>query len=182
MADEELYATKGYLDPIRSGHHNLKESDFETPTLSVGGNTAQIGDIVTMDGETWPAVDLCQAGENPYGVIVDLFDRQDITNFTVDTAITDGTKVKVVKIRRGIGIVVAMKLAPGAVAHIPGDRAVAAAAGEILKSVAGLSTSNTYTDAAVNAEIDRLEQGYIGKFADSLTGHATDAKVTLVEI
>lgn len=189
MADQELFGDKGYLSPIISGHENIKESDIDTRTLSVSADTAQIGDIVTQDAETWPAVDLCQAGESPLGMIIKLTDNEDMPTYTTpDTALTDGLRVQVLLFKRSIGATIALKLAAGAVAHVDGDKVVAAAAGEVLKSVStlALSTGDTYTDAAVNAavnaEAERLEQGYIGKFRDNFTGDGSDAKVTLVEV
>lgn len=180
MADEELFGTKGYLSPIVSGHNNIKESDIETRTLSVGANTAQIGDIVTQASETWPAVDLCQAGEKPLGMIIRLTDNEDMPTYTtIDTALTDGLRVEVLLFKRSIGCTVALKLALGAIAHVDGDRVVAAAAGEVLKTVANFGAG--YVEAAVNLEATRLEKA-IGVFRDSFTGHAGDAKVTLVEV
>lgn len=192
MANESLYATKGYLDLIVSGAGLLRSDDVEVLTLSVGGNTAKVGHLLTGTGETYPAVDLCGAGERPSHVLWkphESFLRTSST-WTIDTAITDGAKVYAIKLSRKIGIVIAMFLAAGAVAHVPGDLVMPTAAGEVLlydrASAFSAGTPGSPSNAEIIAEADAITdftklQGW-GTFRDSLTGDGTYNKVTLVAI
>ena len=51
MADQTLWGTYKLNDPIIKGRENLSPSDYEEVRLSVGGNTAVVGDFVTYRGE-----------------------------------------------------------------------------------------------------------------------------------
>jgi hypothetical protein len=53
MADETIGATHGIRRIIQSGSEHLTSSNFDLVKLSVGGNTAKAGHIVTVNGETY---------------------------------------------------------------------------------------------------------------------------------
>lgn len=188
MADEELLADKGYLTCVRAG--KIKAEDIEIVKLSVGSKAAQIGDVLTHVGESYKNVDLCGAGEEVAGFLLDLHQRVDQADFTIDDTITDGLYVKMFKKRAGgSGVTLALKLENVAVAHVDGQKVYSRALGEVglayVASTFDASADGDPTDTEIKAESDKImaqTKGEVGRFRDAFTGDGTDAKVTLVEV
>ena len=128
MADQALKSGYGRSIIIIGGAEQLQDSDFEIVQLSVGGNTAKVGDAVTYASETAPAVDLLASGEKIAGIIVAPVLRPS-DSWDVDDALVDGTWVKILKPTGG-----RVKI----LARISGD-----SGGTALAAGVGISTINT---------------------------------------
>lgn len=177
MADETMGVTHGFRSIIRGGNvDQLRGNDFDVLTLSVGGNTAQVGDVVTIAGETYPACDLAvTTDEHAYGIITSPLFPDNMTNWTIDTAITDGELVNVIKLNRSLGVQVAVNLEAiaGPIAVLPGQKAV------IGTTNAGHVRLWAYTDAA--SETDTLEE-FVGTFDEIDAGSAADDHIVIIVI
>lgn len=96
MTDETIKGTKGWLDIYRGGLP-IRDIDLEIATLSVGGNTAQVGMGMTGQGETDPAVDIVVDGDESFrGILYNPVVRPSDT-WDIDDALTDGIEVKLLK-------------------------------------------------------------------------------------
>lgn len=170
MAEETMYGTKGLLSIILEGEETLHESDYEIRTLSVGSDTARIGDFVSEAGETSGYVDLAATGDGSFlGVITDVVYRPSDT-FTIDTALADGTKVRILKPTGG-----RVKIATNIAADVAGSALVAGQ--KMALATVGECKQFAYTDAAVAT--DTLLE-VVGNLAYGITIHASGADNTSV--
>lgn len=176
MADED-YADFGYLEVIRGGAvETLVPSDYDVLTLSVGGNTAQAGFIVTINGEVYPACDLAITGDlQAYAIILGPVFPDDIANYLMTSTIVDGTKVRVLKINhRTMGVLVAVFLetTAGPLAVVPGQPlTIGTEAGKVRKHVYGDADQATDTLAEK-----------VGTCAEADPGSAADDHIILMEV
>lgn len=177
MADETIVVTHGFRSIIRGGLRNLVPSDYDILTLSVGGNTAKAGHFVTINGETYPNCDLAVTTDRQvYGIILEPVFPDNITSYTLDTAITDGQLVRVLKVGFGrkLGVQVAcfLEATAGPLAVVPGDLIS-------LGTEAGKARLHVYTDAT--AATDSLEE-VIGVAAEADAGSAADDHILIIEV
>lgn len=167
MADETIGVTHGARRIIQKGSELLTSSHFDVLTLSVGGNTAQAGHIVTINGETYPACDLGVTSDLvPYAVILGPVFPENVTDYDIDTAITDGELVHVLKVPvpRGVTFLAFLKAVAGPIALVPPFIVgMSSEAGKVMKFV--------YGDAA--AGTDTLESA-VGRIATLTAGSAAD--------
>jgi hypothetical protein len=177
MVDETIYATKGALNVICGGNvHELTEQDYDTVQLSVGTNTALAGYIVTRTGETSPAVDLAITTDlDPYGIILYPMYPDNIADYDIDTLITDGEWVKILKIGTGKKIKVWAYLGnlAGPVAVTVGQKC------SLATNLAGGVQGWAYTDAA--AATDTLHE-QVGVILEADAGNATEQRVIKIEL
>ena len=170
-----MNGTHGFLRIIRGGAlERLTDSDYAIVTLSVGGDTAKAGHVVTMTGETEPNVDLAITTDNQvYGVILEPVFPDNIAAYDIDKVITDGEKVRVLKVGFGrrLGVQVAMISDASQGAVLPGDQI-------ILGANAGQVQKWAYLDAA--SETDTLEE-FVGISAQTLADDA-NTKILIVEV
>jgi len=103
MADEAFETGVG-LGVVRGGSEQLRDSDFEIVTLSVGSNTAKVGMAVTSTGETDPAVDIMGGAEIFRGLIIEPVIRPS-DSWSPNDALVDGTEVKILKRTGGRALV-----------------------------------------------------------------------------
>lgn len=170
MAEETLYGTYGKLSIIFEGAENISESDYEYRILSVGSDTARIGDIVSENGETSGYVDLATTGDGSFlGVIAEPKNRPSDSWQPYDV-IPDGTKVKILKPTGGRVKIMVNLAADVAGTTLKGGQAL------VLATV-GEAKAYAYTDAAVAT--DTLLE-YVGKLAYEKTLHASGADDTSV--
>jgi hypothetical protein len=121
MADDQTLGKGsfgfGLMDPIIKGRENLTDADFEIVRLSIGTDTALVGDFVTYRGQitagtpaTHRDVNLAslvnadtQATNAPWGWCGQIIEPWPIPNpvsgvtWDPDTALIDGTFVKILK-------------------------------------------------------------------------------------
>ena len=170
-----MNGTHGFRTIIRGGAiDRLRPSDYATLTLSVGGNSALAGHIVTIKGETYPACDLAITTDNMvFGVIIEPLFPDNMTNYDIDTVITDGELVKVLKVGFGrrLGVQVAMISDASQGAVLEGDQI-------IIGATAGQVQLWAYADAA--SETDTLEE-FVGISAQTLADDA-NTKIMIVEV
>lgn len=178
MADETMNGTHGFRDIIRGGAvERLLPSDYDILTLSVGGNTAKAGHIVTIAGETYPACDLAiTTDEHAYGIILAPVYPDNITNYDIDTAITDGELVRVLKVgygrKLGVQVAVFLEATAGPLAVVPGTKVV-------IGTEAGKVRKYVYGDAA--SETDTLEE-LVGTAAEADAGSAADDHILIIDV
>lgn len=160
MATEDM-DDYGFQRIIRSvgAIKRIKDSDYDIVTLSVGSKVARAGHIITTANEVYPAVDQAVTGdEYAYGIILEPLYPDDESNYTIDSTITDGVKVRVLKIgagyRRGIQVAVFSEASQGAV--VKGQQMV-------IGTSAGQVALWAYSDGS--SETDTLEEicGYAGQ-------------------
>lgn len=179
MADEAMLADHGFRTIIRGGNiDQLRPNDFDVLTLSVGGNSALVGDVVTIQGETYPNCDLAITTDNhAYGIITSPLFPDNMTNWTIDVVITDGELVNVIRLNRKLGVQVAVNLEAlddsGAVPVEPGDHIVIGA------SNAGHVRKWKYT--ASTSELDSLEE-FVGTCDDTDGGSTADDHIIIIVI
>ena len=171
-----MKADLGFVSVIRKG--TPRPEDLDILTLSVGGNTAKAGHIVTINGETYPACDLAITTDTEaYGIILEPVYPDNISDYDLDTAITDGELVRVLKLKpggtgRGLQVAVFLEAAAGPIALVPGDQvAIGTEAGKARKFV--------YTNAT---EATDAPTEVIGVAAQAHAGHATDDKILIIEV
>ena len=176
MADQTMKADLGFLSVIRKGVP--RPEDLDILTLSVGGNTAKAGHVVTINGETYPNCDLAITTDTEaYGIILEPVYPDNISNYDLDTAITDGELVRVLKVypggsSRGIQVAVFLEAKAGPVALVPGDQvAIGTEAGKVRKFLYTNATEATDTQTEV-----------IGKAAQAHAGDATNDKILIIEV
>ena len=173
-----MKATRGYASILRSPRSEINDIHFATVKLSVGGDTATAGRVLTRDGETQAStneaqlVDLCAAGERPFGILIEPIIRP-AENWDLDDALADGTLVRMLKCPIPHGVTVALFLdgQAGPIAVVLDDRVCPGAVGGIQP------LSAYYTDAAYLTDTVALHIGYADE-ADA--GHATEDRVVLV--
>lgn len=173
MADEFLLADEGFLSVVRAGSENLKDSDFEVVTLSVGSDIALVGEFVTHASETAPNVDLAVTSDASFvGVIVRPL-LVPSSSWDIDTALIDGTDVVVLKPTGGrCTIAVYREPTAGPVAVVKGDIAVLGTADK------GMVRKFIYADAT--AATDSFVE-VVGKFAEAHAGHASENRIVLLD-
>jgi len=105
LADETLYATKGYLSVIRWVDPSINLASYIVQrTLSVGGDTAKAGDVMSADGETIGLVDI--AAESDVGIAgILLGPTSPGDNYDLDDTIPDGSTVDILRPTGGRTIV-----------------------------------------------------------------------------
>lgn len=172
MASETMYGTHGFLDIIRKGRHLLTPDNFETCILSVGGDTAKAGMIMTQKGESENYVDQAGTGDNPYGILCRPSRPAD--TYDLDDAIVDATEVLILKLPLPPGVEVAVFYE-----HKAGPVAVEDGYPAALGSAAsGMVCLWAYTDAA--AATDTLVEK-VGTFAQVHAGHATEERIVCIK-
>jgi len=105
MGDETLYATKGYLSIVRWCDPSINLASYIVQrTLSVGGDTAKAGDVMSSDGETIGLVDVAgEADVQIAGILMGPNRPGD--NYDLDDVIVDGTTVDILRPTGGRTIV-----------------------------------------------------------------------------
>ena len=105
MANETLYADNGYLSIVRWVDPSIKlDAYIIQRTLSVGGDTAVAGDVMSADGETIGLVDV--AAESDLGIAGILMGpTRPGDNYDLDDVIVDGSTVDILRPTGGRTIV-----------------------------------------------------------------------------
>jgi hypothetical protein len=168
MGNETLYATKGYLSIIRWVDPSINiDAYIEQRVLSVGGNTAVAGDVMTVAGETQGYVDICAESDTGFlGINAGLTVPPD--NYDLDDAQTDGETVNILRPTGGRTIVALIcDSSGGPVAWEEGDYAR-------VGSTAGHVESWIYNDTNMSTDTFAL---VVGKLAQVYAGHTSDDKV-----
>jgi hypothetical protein len=168
MANETLYATKGYLSVIRWIDPSINiDSYIVQRTLSVGGNTAVPGDFMTGAGETQGLVDICAEGDTGFlGVMLN--ETIIPADYDIDEAADDGLTVDILRPTGGRTIIaVICDSSGGPVAWEEGDYAR-------IGSAAGHVESWIYNDTNMSTDSFAL---VVGKLAEVYAGHTSDDKV-----
>lgn len=169
MADETLYADLGQLEVIAEAPRGIPANAIVSRTLSVGGNTATAGMVATGHGETYPAIDLAITTDvHADYVILKPVTPSNMTNYTLDSTITDAEDVWCLDLNKckGLDIEVYLRLeaAAGPIAiEIGDDIAIGTEAGKVRKFVYADAT------AATDSFIER-----VGKALEVDAGSATD--------
>ena len=105
MGDETLYATKGYLSVIRWVDPSINLASYIVQrTLSVGGDTAKAGDVMSADGETIGLVDVADQGDVQIAGIL-LGPTSPGDTYDLDDVIVDGSTVDILRPTAGRTIV-----------------------------------------------------------------------------
>jgi len=192
MADETLWGTHKLWTPILNGL-NLTEDDFEEVRLSIGGNTALVGDLVTYIGQVTAATptthrdvklavavssdDQTAADPNGWcGQIIEPVIKPDPISgveWVPSTALIDGTMVRILK--RGARATTAMIYTDASDDVLPGNSlSVSATGGEIRKSVNAYTDTTPTVNELANALISQgLEHvGYADGVAEDSAGNA----------
>jgi hypothetical protein len=168
VADETLYATKGYTSVIRWCDPSISiESYIIQRTLSVGGNTAVAGDIMGGEGETQGLIDVAAEGDLGFiGILLGPVRPAD--TYDLDDTITDGVTVNVLRPTGGRTIVsVILDSTASAVDLEEGDWVrIGSTAGHVEKWV--------YTDTADSTDSFSI---VLGKAAETIANHSTDDRV-----
>ncbi len=103
--DETLFATKGYLSPIRWCEPGFDYNTFvEQRTLSVGSNTAVSGDFMSADGETKGLIDICAEADVGFAGQL-LWPTSPADGYDLDDAIDDAEIVDILRPTGGRTIV-----------------------------------------------------------------------------
>ena len=176
MADNTLYGTHGFLAVIQGGSSRLSPQDYDILTLSVGSNIAKAGMVVTIAGETYPNCDLAITTDvHAYGIILGPLYPENIADYDIDTAITDGEKVRVLKIggrKLGVKVAVILEATAGPVAVMPGvQMAIGTEAGTVRNFVYADATAAT--DSSVEI---------VGICATTSPGSTTDDLIIIMEV
>ena len=97
MGDETQYATKGYSSIIRWVDPKIKKDAYIVQrTLSVGGDTAVAGDVMSADAETIGLIDIAaEADVQIAGILLGPTSPGD--TYDLDDAIADGTTVDLLR-------------------------------------------------------------------------------------
>jgi hypothetical protein len=169
MGDETLYATKGYTNVIRWADPSLNIDAYTIQrTLSVGGNTAVAGDIMSGEGETQGLVDIAAEGDLGFiGILLGPVNPAD--NYDLDDAIDDGTTVNILRPTGGRTIVsVILDSTATTTSDLEeGDWVrIGSTAGHVEKWV--------YTDAADSTDSFSI---VLGKAAEVIGNHTADDRV-----
>ena len=170
MANESLYATKGYTDVIRWVDPEINIDAYTVQrVLSVGTNTALAGDVVTGAGESQGYVDLAAANDTGFlGVILQPTVLPE--DYDLDDVITDGETVNILRPTGGRTIIsVILGSHTGTPANEEGDYVSVD-----IKGVAGQVSGWVYTDTDMDTDTLAL---VIGKFTAPKTASATDYQV-----
>lgn len=171
MADETMKGTHGFLSVHRGG--TLNPNNIVQRTLSVGGNTAKAGMILTTTGETAGYVDQAGQTDQPYGIL--LAPSVPADTYDIDDAIDDGTLVDIYLLPSDGTTEFAMFLAAlaGPVAVVEGAPIgvdnVTAANGKVALWAYTNATDQTDNTSRV-----------IGRAAMHHAGHATEVKILVV--
>ena len=165
ITDQTLYASLGFLSVIRWVDPSINiDSYIIQRTLSVGGNTAVPGDIMSADGETAGYVDI--AVNTDLGFVGVFLNETIITaDYDIDEAASDGISVDILRPTGGRTIIaVILDSTGGAATGIEeGDYvAIAGTAGHVAAWV--------YADSADSTDTEEI---VIGRSAEDVTVSAT---------
>jgi hypothetical protein len=169
MGNETLFATKGYQSVIRWVDPSISiEAYIIQRTLSVGGDTAVAGDIMSGEGETQGLVDI--AAESDLGFIgVLLGPVRPADGYDLDDAIVDGTTVNILRPTGGRTIIAVINdsTTTAAADFEEGDWArIGSSAGHVEKWL--------YADTADSTDSFSI---VVGKAAETKANHTTDDQV-----
>lgn len=167
MANETLYATKGYLSVVRAVDPSINIDYYIIQrTLSVGGDTTVAGDIMGCYGETQGLVDIMSEGDSDMGLLgICLGPTVPAANYDLDDAISDGTMVNILRPTGGrTQVAVIADSTSGPVAMYEGDfLRVGSSAGHVEKWV--YDDTDDSTDS-LYLVVGQLAQVYAGSTAD----------------
>ena len=169
MADETLFATKGYQSVIRWVDPSINiDAYIIQRTLSVGGDTAVAGDIMSGEGETQGYVDI--AAESDLGFIgILLGPVAPGDNYDLDDTIADGTTVNILRPTGGRTIV-------SVILDSTATTSADLEEGDWIRigSTAGHVEKWVYTDAADSTDTFSI---VLGKSAEVIAAHTSDDRV-----
>ena len=170
MANETLYATKGYTEVVRWIDPDIDIDSYTIQrVLSVGTNTALAGDIVTGAGESQGYVDRAVAADTSFLGII-LGPTTPVEDYDLDDVIADGETVNILRPTGGRTIcAVVLGSHTGTPAHEEGDYIAVD-----VKGVAGQVCSWVYTDGTDSTDTFAL---VVGKAVAPKTASATDYQV-----
>ena len=170
MANETLYATKGYTEVVRWSDPDIDIDSYTIQrVLSVGGNTAIAGNVVTGAGETQGFVDVAVAVDTSFLGLI-LAPTTPPEDYDLDDVITDGETVNILRPTGGRTIcAVVLGSHTGTPAHEEGDNIAVD-----VKNVAGQVCSWVYADNADSTDTFAL---VVGKAVAPKTASATDYQV-----
>lgn len=175
MADETMFADFGFLNIIRGNQHLIKDPSacIVTRLLSVGGDTAKAGMIVSTVGEAANAVDLAvTTDEHALGIILGPTTPAD--TYDLDDAIVDGEEVDILLFGTCPGVLVAIFLetTAGPVSVEDGEPlGIGTEAGKIRRWL--------YTNAS--SETDSFEE-HVGYAAEKDAGSTADDHVVIMRM
>lgn len=169
MANETLYATKGYLSVIRWADPSLNlDAYIVQRTLSVGGDTAVAGDVMSADGETIGYVDIAAESDVQLAGIL-LGPTRPGDNYDLDDTIADGTTVDILRPTGGRTIVsVILDSTATTTADIEEFDWIR------IGSTAGHVELFVYADAADSTDTFEI---IVGKAAEVMANHTADDRV-----
>ena len=194
---ETLYASKGISWPIIKGD-NIKQDDYEVVRLSVGANTAIIGDLVTYKAQVTAATpathrdvtlaaavspddQVANQGVGWCGQIVEAVIVPEPVSgvaWTPAVALIDGTLVKILK--RGAHATTAMIAVDTAGHdHLPGEHMCLATDG-IVKPMVNTYTDTTPTTPELAVMLLQLTMEHVGRI-DMVSEDISAESVVFVE-
>ena len=166
MANETIYASKGYLDIIRWVDPSINIDSYIVQRVDAGGGTRP-GDLVTGAGETQGNIDVLDEADT--GFLGIMRNETIITaDYDVDETAAAGVTIDVLRPTGGRTIcsVICGSLA-GTVAWEEGDYARC-------DTVDGQVESWIYNDTNMSTDTLAL---VVGKLAQAYAGHATEYRV-----
>ncbi len=166
MANETLYATKGYLSIIRWQDPTLNVDAYRIQRVDNSDGDIVAGHVVGSHGETEGLVDLAEQSDTSYvGVCEGL--TVPIANQDLDDVITASKALTILRPTGGRTIIaVICDSAGGPISWVEGEYVSVGAAGHVMKFV--YNDTNDSTDTFMNV---------IGRIAEVFTGHTSDDKV-----
>lgn len=169
MANETLFATKGYQSVIRWTDPSINiDAYIIQRTLSVGGNTAVAGDIMSGEGESQGLVDVAAEADLGFiGILLGPVSPAD--GYDLDDVITDGYTVNILRPTGGRTIVSVIldSTATTSADLEEGDWVrIGSTAGHVEKWV--------YTDTADSTDSFSI---VLGKAAEVIGNHTSDDRV-----
>jgi hypothetical protein len=169
MANETLFATKGYQSVIRWADPSINiDAYIIQRTLSVGAATAVAGDIMSAEGETQGLVDIAVEADLAFlGILLGPVRPAD--GYDLDDTIADGTTVNILRPTGGRTIVsvIVDSTTTAAADFEEGDYArIGNSAGHVEKWL--------YTDNADSTDSFSI---VVGKAAEVLANHTADDRV-----
>jgi hypothetical protein len=169
MGDETLYATKGYQSIIRWCDPTIsKEAYIVQRTLSVGGDTAKAGDVMSADGETIGLVDVAAESDVQIAGIL-MGPTRPGDDYDLDDTIADGTTVDILRPTGGrmmVSVILDSTATTGADIEEFDYIRVGSTAGHVELFV--------YLNAADSTDTFEL---VVGKAAEVMANHTADDRV-----